>query len=271
VALLRGPLKFLYNDAVTAIYRFVWNEFCDWYVELAKFQLQEGGERASAARAVLSHVLDRSLKLLHPVCPYITEELWGRLREAAPCRETDPAAAAPDSEQLILAEWPKANEKLIAQDIEDAMALVQEVTTAVRNIRSQRDVPPKESVPIVVSCAEEATAKTLDEHAGLVAALARAEPVEVGVELARPEDAAAAVLTKAQVFVKIAVDVAAETERLKKQLAKEEAYLAKLEGKLRNQNYLDRAPKDVVERDRAARAEALGRVQQLRDNLAALG
>jgi len=263
--------KFLYNDAVTTIYRFVWNEFCDWYVELAKFQLQEGGARASAARAVLAHVLDRSLKLLHPVCPYITEELWARLREAAPYRETDPAAAAPDSEQLIVAEWPKPNEKLFAPDIEDAMTLVQEVTTAVRNIRSQRDVPPKESVPVVVNCADEATAKTLGEHSGLVADLARAEPVEVGVELARPEDAAAAVLTKAQVFVKIAVDVAAETERLKKQLAKDEAYLAKLEGKLRNRNYLDRAPKDVIERDRAAREEALGRVQQLRENLKALG
>ena len=133
------------------------------------------------------------------------------------------------------------------------------------------DAPEDGPPPRVVSCADEATAKTLGEHSGLVADLARAEPVEVGVELARPEDAAAAVLTKAQVFVKIAVDVAAETERLKKQLAKEEAYLAKLEGKLRNRNYLDRAPKDVIERDRAAREEALGRVQQLRENLKALG
>ncbi len=263
--------QFLYSDAVTTIYRFVWNEFCDWYVELAKFQLQEGGERASAARAVLAHVLDRSLKLLHPVCPFLTEELWERLREAAPYREIDPAAAAPDSENLIVAEWPKPNDKLVAQDLEDAMALVQEVTTAVRNIRSQRNVPPKEPVPVVVSCADEETAKMLGEHSALVASLTRAEPVEVGVEVARPEGAAAAVLTKAQVFVKIAVDVDAERERLQKQLAKEEAYLTKIEGKLRNQNYLDRAPKDVVERDRAAREEALGRVQQLRENLKALG
>ena len=263
--------RFRYNEAITTIYDFVWNEFCAWYVELTKFRLREKGPGAQAARAVLAHVLDRSLRLLHPVCPFLTEELWFRLAAASPYREVDPGAEPGGAEHVMVAKWPEADERLLEPDIEEAMALVQEVITAVRNIRSQRNVPPRDKVPVIVSCRDESTLEVLSPHAGLIADLARAGPVEVAPDAPRPEGASVAVLTRAQVFVPIKTDVAAERARLEKQLAQEEAYLQKIDARLRNQQYLERAPKEVVDRDRSQREEVLRRIEQIQENLGALG
>ena len=138
------------------------------------------------------------------------------------------------------------------------------------NVRSQRNVPPRDEVPVAVSCRDEGTAGAVSPHVHVVEDLARARPVTVGVGLDRPEGAATAVLDRAQVYVPIAVDVEAERERLTKQLKKEQKYLQKIEGKLHNQQYLERAPKEVVDRDRKTRAEVLERIEKLNGNLETL-
>ncbi len=263
--------KFRYNEAITTIYEFVWNEFCAWYVELAKFRLREPGTDAQAARAVLAHVLDRSLRLLHPICPFLTEELWLRLGAASLHREVEPHAQADCSEHVMVAKWPEASDKLLFPEVEHAMALVQEVITAVRNIRSQRNVPPREVVPVIVSCRDDEARSALAPHAGIIGDLARAGPVDIVTGAERPDGASVAVLAHSQVFVPVEMDAEAERARLDKQLAQRTAHVHKIDARLRNAQYLERAPKEVVDRDRRKREEFLEQIEQLRSNLEALG
>jgi valyl-tRNA synthetase len=261
---------FRYHEAVRTVYEFVWNEFCAWYVELVKFRLKDEGSGADAARSVLAHVLDRSLRLLHPICPFLTEELWSRLGEIVKTREIETGGAPAPSGHLLHARWPEASDSLLDAEAEDTFSLLMEIVTSVRNVRSQRNVPPKDEVPVAVSCRDEATAGAVSPHVHVVENLARARPVTVGVGLDRPEGAATAVLDRAQVYVPIAVDVEAEREHLAKQLEKEQKFLQKIEGKLHNQQYLERAPRDVVDRDRKTRAEILERIEKLAGNLETL-
>ena len=262
--------SFRYHEAIRTIYEFVWNEFCAWYVEIVKFRLKNGGAGADAARSVLAHVLDRSLRLLHPICPFLTEELWSRLGEVTKTREIEPGesedALAAD-ENLMTARWPKAADSRLDAAAEETFSLLMDIVTSVRNVRSQRDVPPKDEVPVTVSCSDERAAGILAPHVQIIEDLARAKPVVVGVGLERPEGAATAVLDRAQVFVPIAVDVEAERRQTAKKLGKERGYLRKLEGKLHNQQYLERAPREVIERDRKARAEVLARIEKLQKTL----
>jgi valyl-tRNA synthetase len=258
---------FRYHEAIRTVYEFVWNEFCAWYVELTKFRLKEGGRGAEAARSVLAHVLDRSLRFLHPVCPFITEELWARLGEVRPSRELDLASSSGTSERVVVARWPEPDESLVDDGAERTMLFLQDVVTAVRNVRSERNVRPRDEVPVAVSCRDEAAAEELSGHRSIVARLACAGPVEVGVDLGRPDGAAVAVLDRAQVFVTVAGDAAAERGKLEKQKEREEAHLRKIDGRLRNQQYLDRAPREVVDRDRVKREEVLARIEKIKANI----
>ena len=262
--------EFRYNEAIVTIYEFLWNEFCAWYIELTKFRLRDKGPGAVAARAVLAHVLDRSLRMLHPICPFLTEEIWARLRDVCPNREIDPGVAPDETELIADAAWPTFDEKRINTAAEETMETLQSIVTAVRNIRSNRNVEPKAEVPVLVSCAEAKLAKLLDPHKSIVAELARGIPVEVGTALERPEGAAVAVLTGAEVYVPIQIDVAAEKARINKQLANEEKRLKGIEHRLRNEQYLAKAPPEVVARDRNLREEVLGIIDRLRANLEGL-
>lgn len=263
--------EFRYHEAVTLIYQFIWDEFCAWYIELTKFRLKVGGADARAARAVLAHVLDRSLRLLHPICPFITEELWARLCEAAPHRELDGTASASGAAaHLIVTRWPTPDERRLDPLAEDTMAVLQDVVTAIRNLRSQRGVEPKADVPVLVSCRDEAVYAALSPHATMISDLARARPLKLGVALERPDGAAVAVLDRVQVFVTMAVDTSAERQRLAKELAEAQEYLHQIETRLRNAQYLERAPREVVERDRVKRDELLARMEKLRATLEAL-
>jgi valyl-tRNA synthetase len=262
--------EFRYNEAITTIYEFLWNEFCAWYIELTKFRLRESGPGAVAARAVLAHVLDRSLRLLHPICPYLTEEIWSRLRQVCSNREIDPGAEADPAETLAGASWPAHDVKRVNEPAEESMRVLQEIVTAVRNIRSQRNVEPRAEVPVSVSCDDEALASLLAPHTSMIRELARGNPVEVGQKLVRPEGAAVAVLTGAQVYVPIQIDVQAERERVSKQLTEEQKRLHQIEQRLRNGQYLEKAPHDVVERDRSRREELLARIDQLSKSLEGL-
>jgi len=258
--------EFRYHEAASRIYEFVWDEFCAWYIELTKFRLRARDGGAQAARAVLAHVLDRSLRLLHPICPFITEELWARLGEVRPVRELDGSAGA-GAQHVAVASWPVPDERRLDPSAEEVMSLVQSIVTAVRNIRSQRGVDPRTEVRTICSCADEAVRSMLEPHVSMISDMARARPVELGVGLTRPEGAAVAVLDRVQVFLPIAVDVAAERERLAKELEEAESHLRQVELRLRNSQYLERAPRDVVERDRNRREELIARIGKLRANL----
>lgn len=261
---------FRYHEAVRTIYEFIWNEFCAWYVEITKFRLKEDTEDARAARLVLAHVLDRSLRMLHPIAPFVTEEIWSNLSRAAPFRELHGRAGTP-GEHLIVSSWPEPDGRLRDEGIEQAMALVQEVITAVRNIRARRAVQPREEIPVTVSCADEEAARVVSSQGYLIEQLARSRPLEVGTDLPRPEGAAVAVLSRAQVFVSVKKEgLEAERARLEKQLKAERGRLERIEDRLRNRQYIEKAPQEVVERDRSRREDIIAKIERLTKGLEGL-
>jgi valyl-tRNA synthetase len=249
VAALEG---FHFNEASGTIYQFVWGELCDWYIELAKEALSgDDAHRKRGAQAVLVHALATSLRLLHPFMPYITEELWAVFRARVG------SAAWPDL--LLTATYPKAG--AIDEGSERAFAPVIGVVDAIRNVRGEMNVPPKAEPRVVVAVPDAEALRVVRGEAARIARLARAEleVVDGAVTPAAPQSAVA-VGPGFEVRVHLAgvVDFAAEDARIAKEVAKVDADLALLEKKLGNPSFVERAPAEVVEKDRA-------RVEELRE------
>jgi valyl-tRNA synthetase len=249
VAALEG---FHFNEASGTIYQFVWGELCDWYIELAKEALSgEDGEKKKGAQAVLVHALATSLKLLHPFMPYITEELWAVFRERVG------SARWPDS--VLAAPYPKAGP--IDEAAERGFAPVIGVIDAIRNVRGEMNVPPKAEPRAVVAVADPAVLAVVRGESARIARLARAaiEVVDGASTPASPQSAVA-VGPGFEVRVHLAgvVDFAAEEARIAKEIGKVDADLELLQKKLGNPAFVERAPAEVVEKDRA-------RVEELRE------
>ncbi len=243
---------FKFNEAAGTIYQFVWGELCDWYIELAKEALSgEDAGRKRGAQAVLVHSLATSLKLLHPIMPYITEELWAVFRERVG------SAAWPDS--VLAAAYPKVG--AIDEGAERGFAPVIGVVDAIRNVRGEMNVPPKAEPRVIVAVADADAQRVVRGEAARIARLAHAsiEVVDGAVTPAAPQSAVA-VGPGFEVRVHLAgvVDFAAEASRISKEIAKVDADLTLMEKKLSNPSFVERAPAEVVEKDRA-------RVEELRE------
>ena len=236
-----------FAKATEALYHFVWDEFCDWYLELAKVQL--GGPEAAATRSVLGHVLDVVLRLLHPITPFVTEVLW---------------TALTGKESVVVAEWPSATGAMPDDGAARRIAEVQRVVTEVRRFRNDQGLKPGQRVAARLSGLDGAE---LAEHETAMRDLAR---------LGAPGDgfAPTATLEIGVVLVELdtsgAIDVAAERARLGKDLAAAEKELVGTEAKLANPKFTDRAPASVVEDIRGRRETALADIDRLRARLAGL-
>ena len=236
-----------FDDAAAAIYRFVWNVFCDWHLELAKPVLNGPDEAAKAeTRATTAWVLDVALKLLHPISPFITEELWTQLADFG----------APREPMLVTARWPEAPDAWLdpeaAAEIGWLIALVGEV----RSIRSEMNVPPGARLPLTVSGADEATRQRLGRYRDLASVLARLSAVE---EAEAPGKGAAPFVVDGATFaLQVAdfVDVAAERARLGKEIGTLASDIERTAKKLGNPDFVSRAPEEVVEENRERLAEA---------------
>ena len=239
-----------FNDAATAIYRFLWNEFCDWYVELAKLSL--GGEDLEARRAAqqtLVEVLDAALRLLHPLMPFLTEELWRALP-----REGEPPPS------VVRAAFPRADDFERDAAAEAGVEQLIEVVRALRTIRSELGVKPKQEIEVHVAEMEEGAWGSVESFGGAIAALARVGAMHRLEGTERPRGAAVAMAGGVEIHVPIAglVDVAAERERLAKEIDRVDKELGGVRKKLGNESFLARAPEDIVakERDKASELEA---------------
>ena len=248
------------GEAARRVHDFLWNELADWYVEMSKPRLQAGDERPLAT---LAYALDRGLRLLHPVMPFVTEELWGRLR--AHLDDGDGAEA------LLVAPWPRPDERWRDEAAEAAMAHVIEVNRAIRNLRAEKGVPAGERPAVRLRADEHAAA--LRETAVATAFTSRVEPLVTDADEPLPAgDHAFARVGGTEVALALPrVDEAAERERLARELDETAERIARLERQLANGRFLERAPAEVVrgERERLAAAEA--RAEGLRERLAALG
>ncbi len=237
-----------FNEAAGAAYRFVWNIFCDWYVELAKPLLQ--GDDAGAkveTRAMAAWVLDQATLLLHPFMPFITEELWQRTGEAGSPRES----------QLMLAEWPQLS-GLVDEAAASEMDWVIRLISDIRSVRAEMNVPAAAKIPLRVKGAGVATVQRLERHNELVSRMARLSDVAIAETL--PTGSLQFVLDEATMGLPIAdvIDLKAEMARLEKAMAKLDGDIKKIQGKLGNEKFIANAPEEVIEeqKERQVSAEA---------------
>ncbi|MBU6374009.1 MAG: valine--tRNA ligase [Alphaproteobacteria bacterium] len=245
---------FRFNEAAGAIYRFVWNVFCDWYLELIKPLLNGDDETAKAeTRRTAAWVLDRILVLLHPFMPFVTEELWARLAEFGPKR----------ARMLIAEQWPTIDLALVddkaAAEIEWIIALV----TETRSTRAELNVPPGARIPLLIVGASAAAAHRLERYQDLIDRLARLE-YSTSADAA-PSGSVTFVVDDCTVALPLdgVVDFAKEVERLGKEIARLKADAAKIDAKLANAEFVRKAPEEVVEEQKERRDDALASVEKL--------
>jgi len=256
--------RYRYAEAANLLYDFVWHSFCDWYVELAKPDLNSGDEeRAHVTRSILAHVLDRCLKMLHPLVPYITEELWQMLGKAVKNRF--------EGDTITLAPWPECDETLVAPEVEEAFAMLIDITRSIRNTRTNLGIGERKTVSVVISTADEKHAKIIADNADYFRKMATVGEMKVGVNAERPHPCTADIVAGMQVFTLLdASDAKAEREKLIKRKAETEKFLASIEAKLANKNYVERAPEEVVAETRRKREELLEQKRIIEQNLSAL-
>ncbi len=258
----RALEEYKFNEAAAHVYQFVWHEYCDWYVELSKIRLYGGDPAAAAeARACLLFVLEKSLGLLHPFMPFITEEIWRKLPG--------------DRGSLMAGPYPGDGslEGYRSAELEADMDVIMDTVTALRNIRGEMNVPPSVRIRAVLRPVDAATEADLDRNRAYVAHLAGAEELEVRLGASRPAGAASAVTPRVEVYVPLGglMDLAQEKERLTKSLARLEKDIAQVEKKLANEDFRRRAPAEVVREDGERHKEMLGRRVRMLDNLKAIG
>ncbi len=245
--------SYQYGEAGRQIYDFFWSDFADWYVEIAKLQLDEGGPRAFATVQRLVRTLDACLRLLHPYTPFVTEELWGHLKRAA--QACSPLLAPPQGweEALIIARWPETDPKAGWEDEAiGSFGLVQEIVREIRNLRAAKNVPPSRRIPASFAAGE--AMSMLSEQKTTLAALARLDPQQLSVEAAlpeKPEGSIALVVGPVEIYLPLAglVDPEEERQRLDKDLAEARAQIERLE-KLLAGPFAQKAPPPVVEKER---------------------
>jgi valyl-tRNA synthetase len=246
--------SYRFNDAASEVYRFVWNVYCDWYVEFAKPVFFGTDEAAKAeTQAMAAWALDEILKLLHPFMPFLTEELWAVLGENGPKRES----------LLCLAEWPKPAAQADAGAMEEIRWVIG-LITEIRSLRAEMNVPPASQLPMTISGANEATRRRAEHYADFIKRLARLSTIDIAD--APPQGSAQFVMEEATMALALAnvIDFAAERERLNKEIGKLVSEIAKIDAKLNNEQFIAKAPEEVVDEQRERRAEAEATARKLR-------
>ncbi|MDD4168813.1 MAG: valine--tRNA ligase [Desulfotomaculaceae bacterium] len=248
------------GEAARVLYEFIWNEFCDWYIELVKPRLygKTTPQDRYTAQYVLTAVLKNTLELLHPFMPFITEEIWQHL----PGRGVT----------IMRASWPVAREELLDTEAEYEMGVLMEVTKAIRHIRSEMNVPPGRPVETLLEVSANATRALLKRDTGVIKGLANASISIYQTLNEKPEQAAHAVTRGVEVFIPLKglIDIDKETARLRKELIVLEKDLARVQGKLNNQGFLGKAPADVIEKERKKEVELSAKQSAVRERLSML-
>ena len=260
--------EFQLGEAGRQINEFFWSDYCDWYVEIAKVQMQGDEEARQATAGILRAVLDQSLRLLHPFMPFVTEEVWQYLYLTS-----EPDTARWPASALIIAPWPEADSAAIDEEAAEAFSLVQEIITRIRDARNQMNVEPARRVPVIIAAGS--AVAMLETQSPLIEFLARTEKPQLYIELEqKPEQSMSLLAGSVEIYLPLVglLDIGKELARLDKELAQAEQEVVRLQGKLANESFVAKARPEVVEKEReklAAQEERVGKLKARRAELGA--
>jgi len=247
---------FRFDLAAQSIYEFVWNEYCDWYIELAKVQLQTGNEaQQRATRRTLIRVLETILRLAHPILPFITEELW---------QTVAPLAGAKTADSIMVASWPVADLAKIKPEADAQVETLKALAFAARNLRGEMNLPPSQKTPLFLEGSSD-----LAVFVPYLVPLARLSEVSIVAQLPE-DDAPVAMAGSTRLMLKVEIDKAAESARLTKEVAKVAEGVERIRAKLEKPGYTDKAPAHLVEKDKTQLAELEEKLGKLQTQLAKL-
>ncbi len=221
-----------------AFYQFVWDEFCDWYLEIAKIQLNKT-EQKENTQAVLSFVLENILKLAHPLIPFISEELWQTVADRLN-KKTTPT--------IMLAQWPEFQKELLNQNAADKMARLKNLVNAARNLRGEMKISPAKNVPLIIQAVN--NAEEIKEFTPYLCALAKLNEIKIVEKIPESAIAPVAIIQNQTLMLEIEIDKAAEKKRLEKEIAALQKQITQAQNKLNNENFISRAPKEIVEQEK---------------------
>ncbi|MEB2356012.1 MAG: valine--tRNA ligase, partial [Ignavibacteriales bacterium] len=245
--------EFEVNNAIKLIYSFIWNDFCDWYVEMIKNRLYSDNDEVKSAvltRAIL--IFENALKILHPFMPFITEELWQLIDERK------------DGESISTSSYPSIDENLIKDSADEEMDFVKDIITAIRNIRGEMNIAPSKKVNAMIK-----SSSVKDYQTDYIKRLAKVEDLKVDSGLTKPKASASAVLKDIEIFIPLEglIDLDVEKQRLQKEITRLEGSLAGIEKKLSNEKFIANAASDVVEKERAKQRDWLENLNKLKEIL----
>ena len=248
--------KFEINNASKIVYSFVWNDFCDWYIELSKNRLYSGNDEIKSA--VLSrslNIFENLLKIVHPFMPFLTEELWHLIED----RE--------ENESISTSKYPELNESLIDMNAETEMKFVQENITAIRNIRGEMNIPPSKFIDAFIK-----TSEIQEYQLDYIKKLSRVENITVNRNLEKPKASASAVIKDAEIYIPLEglIDLDVEKNRLQKEITRLEGALTGINKKLSNEKFIQNAAQDVVEREKMKKRDWETSLEKLKENLKSL-
>jgi len=250
---------FRFNEAASTAYEFFWHEFCDWYVEIVKLEMTnkgpEGARRKKAVQAILVHCIEDSLKILHPFMPFVTEEIWQNLPH--------------EGDSIMVSAWPKADKEMFDDEAEQEMAVAIGVISSIRNIRAELNIQPQKLCNAIVTAGSAKSRQAIDKSVEHIKALSRLGSLEITDKMSRPKASSFAVFGDCEICVPLEglVDIEAEKKKMMSKIGELEKYTGSIEGKLRNKNFTDKAPKEIVEAEKAKLADARVSLDKLKENL----
>jgi len=242
------------DNAAKAVYEFFRGEFCDWYVEIAKTRVYGGeGTDKVTAQWVLRHVLDKGLKMLHPFMPFITEEIWQKLQTG--------------EETIMLSDFPKEEKEFINIEAEKEFDYLKEIISAIRNIRGEANVSPSKKIEVIFKTADENARNILQNNAKILDKLANVEKYEFNVEI--PKLVGFRLVDTTEIFVPLAelIDLDKEIEKLEKSIEKTQVELDKVLKKLSNQNFVNRAKPEAVEKEKRIKEELENKIAKFKESM----
>ena len=252
------------NEVAQTLYHFFWDSFCDWYIELSKSLVasREDTGEVKAARCRIVYVLETSLRLLHPLMPFITEEIWQLLPRLPH-----------EGESIMLAEWPKADPSRDDKQAREQMEMLIALITKVRNIRSEMNIPMQSRPKLYIATSDQTARDVVNESADQIKRLARVEQIEISDTLPELDSAARGIVSGMDLAIPLGglIDYEKERERVTKEIARKENEARGLAGRLDNISFVERAPAEVVQEARARHEELISEIEKLRDTLASLG